>query len=57
MLSSAQCLAKAVQMDAQALQSETDGGRNAYASLARSWRGIAVQAGYEEAMRRRLSPY
>ena len=42
MMTSAECLEKAVQMEAQSLQSDTEKGREAYANLARSWRRIAA---------------
>jgi hypothetical protein len=49
MISSTACLAKAEQMDALSQQSDTEGGRQAYASLARSWRLNATMAREQEA--------
>jgi hypothetical protein len=52
MMSSVACLAKADQMDVLSRQSDIEGGREAYASLARSWRRNAVMAQEQEAYAR-----
>lgn len=44
MMSSAECLVKAAQMDAQSRQSDTAEGRVAYATLAQDWRRTAAVA-------------
>lgn len=44
MMSAAECLAKAAQMDAQADEAPSESGREAYASMARSWREMATLA-------------
>jgi hypothetical protein len=48
MMSSIECLAKAEQMDTLSRQSDTEGGREAYASLALSWRVNATMAREQE---------
>ena len=49
MMTSAQCLAKAARMDALSLRSDLEGGREAYAVLARDWRRMAATALEQEA--------
>ena len=53
MLTEQQCLAKAVEMDERALEAACSTRRADFLAMARSWRGVAWQAAWQDDARYR----